>query len=102
MRRPSNQILTNLPIPTAGETVGDEVFLELIRDTKTSTGLALLHCDGRRRVGARLKIGGKIYVPPNVDTKIARQLRLPIRTYSYGSTRKLFGKIEEIFKTFGP
>jgi len=102
VRGPSKRTLTNLPIPTAGETVGDKVILELIRDAKAPTGLALLRRDGRRRaVGARQKIGGKIYVPPNVDGRLVVGVRLPVRMSPYGSARKLFGEIENLFRTFG-
>jgi hypothetical protein len=92
----------NSPTPTAGETVGDEVTIELIRDPKDPPRLTLLRCDGgRRKVGPRQKLGGTTYTPVAVDPSLAKRLRLPVRTSPYGSTRKLFAAIEDAFRKFG-
>ena len=83
--------VTAQPIPTSGHVVGEKVVLEVVRDAQDPTRLALLRCDnGSWRVAVQQKLGGKIYVPPNIDGKIVECLRLPVRAASYGSTRKTF------------
>jgi hypothetical protein len=92
----------NRTIPTAGETIAGRVVLELVRDVRNPTGLALLRCDGSRsKVAPRHKLLGKTYTPPVVDEKMANHLRLPVQTAPYGSARKLFNDIESLFRTFG-
>ncbi len=85
-------------LTTVGEVFSDGATLELV--TLASSGrLALLsRGSGRKRIAAEIKHSHQTYRPPELDAVLLRALRFPHNARSYGSARKLFSRILEIFE----
>ena len=83
----------NSPIATAGEVFADGGMIELIAGASEESP-RLLHWDGAKEtVSSIVEHGGRSYEPAVIDRSILRELRLPTRTTSPGSTRELLSEI---------
>ena len=87
-------------LTTVGEVFSDGSTLELV--TLASSGrLALLaRGSGRKRIAAEIKHSHQTYRPPELDAALLRALRFPHNAKSYGSARKLFSRIRELFEMY--
>lgn len=86
-------------VETAGELLGNGCAVELIRH---GGELGLLLWDGKRATqAAEVEHRGRRYRPVNLETSIARALRLPTRTAPFGSTRELFTDVSALLVRHG-
>jgi hypothetical protein len=83
------------PLETYGEAFSDGTCIELVKDSETGR-LQLLAFDGEKQTrGARVELGGQLYVPPELHPSILQSMTLPADCVEYGTTDKLFTAIEE-------
>jgi hypothetical protein len=86
---------------TAAEVFPDGSVLELVRDPSAPARPALLHWDGRlARIAAEIVVDGCHYVPPEIDPKVWRCLRLPSGVLPHGSTPELFDNIRGLIMKY--
>lgn len=88
-------------IETAGEIFPGGASIELIADSETGR-LLLLFTDAQTcRLAPRIQYGGRSYVPFHLDARILRAVRIPHEVRDYGTTRKVFMPIQQIFMEYG-
>lgn len=87
------------PIATFGE-VFNGSMIELIRDVSTE-GLQLLLWNGAMETkGSIVEYRGRSYVPSTMDLSLLRELTLPTRSCSHGTTCQLLTDICKLFAEF--
>lgn len=89
------------PIATGGEVLPDGSLLEIVRDPSEARDLALLRWDGERAtVAPEMMVGGRRYVPVDIDPSLWRYLRFPSGFVAYGSTAQLFDRIRGLIAKY--
>ena len=89
------------PTATAGEVVLHGNLLEIVRDHSEGARPALLHWDGKyATVAPEIVIGGRHYVPLEIDPSLWRLLRLPSGFVACGSTTQLFDRIRSLITKY--
>ena len=97
---PTNEKRSDLTV-TAGEVFPDSGMLEMVRDPSDPARPALLHWDGKHAtVAPEIGVGGRHYVPPEIDPSLWRRLRLPSGFAPYGSTTELFDRIRSLITKY--
>jgi len=97
---PTNEKRSDLNV-TAGEVFPDSGMLEMVRDPSDPARPALLHWDGKHAtVAPEIGVGGRHYVPPEIDPSLWRRLRLPSGFAPYGSTTELFDRIRSLITKY--
>jgi hypothetical protein len=88
-------------VETTSEVFPDGTALELIRLDSEAGDTSLLRWDGSSAtVAHEFEARGKVYRPPQVNSRAIRALRLPGGIAPYGSTRDLFHEIMKLFAEY--
>jgi len=85
-------------VTTAGETLSDGSFLELVASATPGRLALLFRRAGDKKIAAQIEHSGCLYRPPNLDESIVRAMRIPHDVKPYGSIGKLLRRVREIFE----
>jgi hypothetical protein len=90
---------TKRSITSAGETFADGAMIELVSGSSGFDKPDFLLWKGRKTtIGPHVEHGGCIYEVPELASSLYRATRLPSRCTDYGSARRLFAGIADVFK----
>jgi hypothetical protein len=97
MGEPVNKLLD---VKTFGETFGDGTATEAVSRSPGQLALLLRNAT-RTTIARRIEYAGRIYRAPELNETLRSAIRFPLSAKNYGSTRKLFHRIQELFNRQG-
>lgn len=92
----ATSVAVGCPIATAGEVFGDGAMIELVGGVHPALlQLMLLH-ESKEVVGPVVEHNGQLYEPARIDSSILKQMTLPTRCCSHGTTREFLTEIRTL------